>query len=143
MKTKNKMFGMMLFGMMLFGMSALFTGCQENEMANLTANTQKETKDLTLCQYGTFPQSKEFKLQSRSSNFTFETDWEELSKVTLANGQEINLPWSNDASANFEKTLACDVKKEDGWQMVYHSLQVAAMPMINITSYFTINGLAF
>lgn len=122
MKTKNKMFGMKLFGMMLFGMSALFTGCQENEMANLTANTQKETKDLTLCQYGTFPQSKEFKLQSRSSNFTFETDWEELSKVTLANGQEINLPWSNDASANFEKTLACDVKKEDGWQMVYHSL---------------------
>lgn len=110
------------FGIMLVGISALFIGCQENEMADLTTENKIATTEYTLHQYGIFPQSEEFKLQSRSVNSTFETDWENDTVVTLVTGQEVNLPWSNNASANFSKRLACDIKKEDGWQMIYHSL---------------------
>lgn len=58
--------------------------------------------------------------QSRASSF--ETDWENMNQVTISESECINLPWGDIKDANMPYTFVMDIKKEDGWKMLFHTL---------------------
>ena len=65
-----------------------------------------------------YPLSK--KAQTRSLS-AFDTDWENQTEVVLNNGETVNLPWYY-SDANLPTQMAYDVKKEDGWQLILHTI---------------------
>lgn len=101
-----------------------FYSCNEN---NILDNTELPIENqTTTIDVGVYPLSSEFKnkLSNTRTNISgsFETDWENTNSVMLATGKSISLPWSMEPHlSNIPVSLAFDIKKEDGWQMIYHS----------------------
>lgn len=60
-------------------------------------------------------------LESRNAS-TFETDWENMDGISISEDEVINFPWGSKRDANLPYTFAMDVKKEDGWKMIFHTL---------------------
>lgn len=114
MKTNN----LFRIAVLAFGIS-LLNGCQ-NEALDMETSDKYE---YTICQLGAFPLSKHYKSsQTRVADGQFDTDWENCSAVTLLSGKEVYLPWSEKGgsiSLPFEYHNL--LKKEDGWQLIYHS----------------------
>lgn len=65
-----------------------------------------------------YPLSK--KAQTRALS-AFDTDWENQISVILNSGEPVNLPWCN-SNANLPVQFCYDVKKEDGWILLLHTL---------------------
>lgn len=71
-----------------------------------------------------YPLSKEFQSklsQTRSDFSSFETNWENMQEITTAYGHTFELPWSSLSDANIPFDLVTDIKKEDGWQLLFHT----------------------
>lgn len=93
----------------------------------LTACTDEEFIDKEIQQPAdpyqgyVFPNSPSFKKTQSRAGSTFETDWENYMVYQLPSGQQIPTPWSPEAegaNSGYHK----DIKREDGWVMLYHNL---------------------
>lgn len=68
-----------------------------------------------------YPSSDSFTPLTKSE-LSFETDWEDFNQYE-SNGRILDMPWSSDfTDANIPKEIAVDIKKEDGWKMLFHTL---------------------
>lgn len=110
----------------LFGMISSFlclTACQDT----MVHTPEKESTNYSNCLGLVYPLSQEYQnmtVRTRSEESTFETDWENKNSVTTAIGNTIILPWASISSdANIPNGLALDIKKEDGWQLLFHTFQ--------------------
>ena len=56
------------------------------------------------------------------SSLTLESDWEKMEYVTRPNGKNEMLPWYIRANSPVDHTVLSDMKKEDGWVLLSHSL---------------------
>lgn len=56
------------------------------------------------------------------SSLTLESDWEKMDYVTRPNGKNEMLPWNIRANTPVDHAVLSDMKKEDGWVMLSHSL---------------------
>lgn len=72
-----------------------------------------------------FPNSPSFKSTQSRSVSTFETDWENFQTITVPGLGTIDLPWAPNSMGTGNPNKK-DVKKEDGWIMVVHTLNEAA-----------------
>ncbi|MDU1904695.1 MAG: hypothetical protein E6772_07920 [Dysgonomonas sp.] len=59
------------------------------------------------------------------SNPTLYDDWENLSTVYLNDGRSINAPWNYgvEYAPDFPENYGTDIKKEDGWAMLTHTMR--------------------
>ena len=69
-----------------------------------------------------YPSSKYYHPMTKGME-SFETDWETLDHVIYPGEEKIATPWSQDAvtNASLPYDFAYDVKKEDGWKMLFHT----------------------
>lgn len=58
-----------------------------------------------------------------TSNPDLLTDWENETQVLLSNGYKENLPWSIGYSGAIPSDVAKDIKKQDGWTMLFHTFK--------------------
>lgn len=66
-----------------------------------------------------------------TSNPTLATDWENLEEITDYRGWSIITPWHPESSMG-DYEFARDIKKEDGWTMLFHTFKGITMrPMDN------------
>ena len=109
----------------LYLICLLLASCQSNEIELNNIIQQKRTSDSELAKGNIFPLSKEYKDNSPTTRngTTFEADWENHSSVTLASGNVVNLPWSSVTDGNIPVNIAFDIKKEDGWTMLFHTFK--------------------
>lgn len=56
-----------------------------------------------------------------TSNPNLLTDWENQTKVTLSTGYKEDLPWVNGNTGCVPPDIARDIKKADGWKMIFHT----------------------
>lgn len=68
------------------------------------------------------PCSSEVRSRGAVINPDLINNWENLEKITLASGKEVSLPWENLSSTKFDTEYAKDIKKEDGWMMLFHTM---------------------
>lgn len=117
----------------LFLLALLFS-CNDDQKlipdTNMSIEEEKHTVDNSIIIY---PLSQKFNFSStKSSGSVFETDWENFEEITLPNNEEIKFPWSLVHDANIPADMAKDIKKEDGWTMLLHTLTESA---VNIGKY--------
>ncbi len=63
---------------------------------------------------------------------SFETDWENETFVTTASGQRVRVPWAPDyTSTEMPVEIAKDVKKADGWKLIFHTFTSEADAYLN------------
>lgn len=74
------------------------------------------------------------KMKSRSLS-SFETNWENQTTVTLKSGLPVILPWAPNSDANLPVQMRDDIKKEDGWVFLLHTLGDNASTVNNNTNY--------
>lgn len=58
-----------------------------------------------------------------TTNPTLMTDWENVNEITLYNGTRVAAPWSQGSLLSSTPEFATDIKKEDGWVMLYHTFK--------------------
>ncbi len=75
-----------------------------------------------------YPLSKDYRtggVRTRSTTTTtttFETDWEKQSDITTALGNVFRTPWAaGERDSNLPESFAYDIKKEDGWRLLFHT----------------------
>jgi len=58
------------------------------------------------------------------TNPTLHADWENVTKIVLNNGLTTDAPWTNNGGNSIDVPLnyRMDIKKEDGWYMLSHSM---------------------
>ena len=116
MKMQNYI--VVLIGLILFS----FMSCNEDKL--LTPDAKSSVEVQTTENGIIYPSSKDFeskKLLTKSSGDTFETNWENWSEITTK-GTTIRLPWNTTATSSIPFDMAFDIKKEDGWKMLLHTL---------------------
>ena len=53
---------------------------------------------------------------------SLDTDWENMTNIQLSANENIYFPWANNGSdSNMPYSFVMDIKKEDGWKMLFHS----------------------
>ncbi len=57
-----------------------------------------------------------------SRSAVLESDWETIDKVTLSSGITVVTPWANYASGDIPVDVMRDIKKEDGWELIAHTM---------------------
>lgn len=108
---------------MLIAASAL-SGCNDEVLQQYVAPKSEDGNDF-VNQIVTYPSSKDFKVPMSRAGSSFETDWENCDYVYLMDGEKIMLPWTKDKDGSpgyVSPHLAEDIKKEDGWIMLAHTL---------------------
>lgn len=75
------------------------------------------------------------------ANDEFETNWENMQSVTLSNGEKLSLPWEYDSETAHHIEVRKDVKKEDGWVMLAHSMNRPIYQNISL-NYFALYNMA-
>lgn len=97
------------------------TSCHDDQIlvsdTNLNLKTEQQATDNI-----TYPLSQEFKSSLTKSSSSFETDWENMEEIVPSYGETISLPWRKIAQATIPTEIAQDIKKEDGWTMLLHTL---------------------
>lgn len=53
---------------------------------------------------------------------TIDSNWEQIEKVTLPSGISVNTPWANYASGDIPVDVMRDIKLEDGWELIAHTM---------------------
>ena len=96
--------------------AAILTACSDEPAVNSEIPKCTETSDGIV-----YPNSPAFKSSQSRSGSTFETDWENFQVVNIPNNAAVPTPWSDYTSAPGLESRK-DVKKEDGWTMVMHTL---------------------
>ena len=92
--------------------SALLISCNKQDIDQEVVNTSR-------------PLTKALSANEQSiSNPTLHNDWENISIIKLNGGGEIDAPWvvKEGNSINIPLNYRTDIKKEDGWIMLSHTL---------------------
>lgn len=67
-----------------------------------------------------------------TTNPTLMTDWENVNEITLYNGDKVDAPWVQGTTLTSTPEFATDIKKEDGWVMLYHTFkELNTYPNVN------------
>lgn len=70
-----------------------------------------------------YPLSLEFRNSlTKSTGNEFETNWENWQEIILSEEKSISLPWRENSQESIPFDIARDIKKEDGWKMLLHTL---------------------
>ena len=71
-----------------------------------------------------YPSSKNYMPMTRGLLSQFETEWENMDEINYPDGGKFLLPWNSTepTSGNLPTAFAYDVKKEDGWKMLFHTM---------------------
>lgn len=116
---KNLKFFCLSLGMSLVGLAS----CQDEALVvnNTQSDAQVEEWDGVV-----YPSSKNYMPMTRGLLSQFETDWENMDEIPIPNSETgIHTPWSSKYSdSNLPYDFAFDVKKEDGWKMLFHTFGV-------------------
>lgn len=109
------------YGMVILS-SMLLAACHDQMMEQYSEqplNLENETLGIV------YPLSKGCRAEGvhpRSITATFETDWEDQKDITTALGNVFYTPWViGDGDANLPESFAYDIKKEDGWKLLFHT----------------------
>lgn len=111
-----------LIGTALIGLSLLVSSCQEENIDEI--NTENENYiDPEYLKGNVYPLSEAYRKMRPQTRATgsFDTDWENCQEILLASGKPKSLPWATTSDGNVPYDLACDIKKNDGWQLIYHT----------------------
>ncbi|MCD8042831.1 MAG: hypothetical protein LUH10_07170 [Tannerellaceae bacterium] len=57
------------------------------------------------------------------SNPTLLSDWENTSRILLSTGSSITSPWMDNTMTSMPANFTKDIKKEDGWVMLFHTFK--------------------
>ena len=57
------------------------------------------------------------------TNPNLSDDWENQERILLSNGEEVYAPWVAGSQNQFDPDFAFDVKKKDGWVMLFHTFK--------------------
>lgn len=96
-------------------LSMIFCNCQDDVLKNTEQEYSINEKFMSGIVY---PKSQSYSTKSNS----FETNWENMNFILTTTGKELYLPWSTGLSdPNIPISLAFDIKKEDGWEMLFHT----------------------
>lgn len=88
---------------------------------NMIESNVEEISSLPFVDDVTYPHSSYSQKFSLSMSSTFESDWENLNTITTDHGA-FDLPWSQEISdSNLPADFVYDIKKEDGWKMLFHT----------------------
>lgn len=105
----------------LFLILVLFSACSDKISTILENDSSK---------YGTFSTRALVDLShSSSSNPTLLNDWENVERIKLntigSNGidKTVTAPWVSSTSSTLDYTFRHDIKKEDGWVMLFHTFK--------------------
>lgn len=60
--------------------------------------------------------------KSITRSATLESNWEMIEKVTLPSGISVATPWANYASGDIPVDVMRDIKVEDGWELIAHTM---------------------
>lgn len=95
--------------------------CNDDQLVTTNADPQVEAQ---IIDDGIiYPLSNDFKnLFTKSNENSFETNWENWDKILTSKQDEISLPWAANSTGSVPADLAFDIKKEDGWKMLFHTL---------------------
>lgn len=64
-----------------------------------------------------------------SSNPDLLTNWENLEEIVLntekptGGGYKVDVPWTDGISSNLSESFRKNIKKEDGWKMLFHTFK--------------------
>ena len=110
-----------------------FVACQD-EMA--VVGERQSDMHVTEWDGVTYPSSKYFQAMTKSAS-SFETDWETMNEIPVPTSEgSIYRPWSTDENdSNLPYEFAFDVKKEDGWKMLFHTFNSTSDAMRYIGLY--------
>ena len=103
----------------------VYSSCSDNDFSDVSPPKQIETVPLGVV----YP----LKTISRSLS-SFETNWENQTNITLNSGQNKNLPWVT-SDANLPIDFATDIKKENGWILLFHTFMGNTLIGENNTNY--------
>jgi len=98
--------------------------CNDNQLSVSDTDMGIKTEQLVTENKGIiYPLSMEFKNSlTKSTGNEFETNWENLQEITLSEEKSISLPWRENSQESIPFDIARDIKKEDGWKMLLHTL---------------------
>ena len=84
---------------------------------------QDESLDVGIPQEMKSSEGVVYPMQSMSRNVSsLDTDWENMTNIQLSANENIYFPWANNGSdSNMPYSFVMDIKKEDGWKMLFHS----------------------
>lgn len=67
------------------------------------------------------PVSEEDLSQTRATSF--DENWETITTYHFPKGEDVDMPWGNFPNGNFDLEMGKDVKKADGWVMLYNNIK--------------------
>lgn len=113
---KNLKLFCLSLGMSLVGLAS----CQDEA---LVVNNTRSDASVEEWDGVVYPSSKNYMPMTRGLLSQFETDWENCTIIpTPTDPIGIDAPWAESGvDANLPYYFACDVKKEDGWKMLFHT----------------------
>lgn len=80
-------------------------------------------EDITFNMNNSSPTSRSSITDESTTNPTLMTDWENVDEITLYNGARVAAPWVQGTTLSSTSEFATDIKKEDGWVMLYHTFK--------------------
>ena len=96
----------LLFTLLVLGISAC-----SNEELNIVSTKEIKTSEGII-----------YPMLSKSRNASsLENNWENIANITLPGNEYIIFPWANNSDSNMPYTFVMDIKKEDGWKMLFHT----------------------
>lgn len=102
-------------------LSVTLSEIDENYRGTVLMTTENEDKVILILKLSLRSEDSD----DTSSDDDFYTNWENLEStcVLTKNGQDtVNLPWADQASTTIPRNIRIDVKKADGWEMAFCSL---------------------
>lgn len=102
---------------MLLVSSLFLTGCSETLVLE-NDSLSVETPVIEYTEGVVYPLAD--KPISRSTELG--SDWENVEKVVLPSGLSVAAPWANYASGDVPVDVMRDIKKEDGWELIAHTM---------------------
>lgn len=102
----------------------LVLSCNDEQLSISDTDIEIKTEQLVTENAGIiYPLSPEFRNSlTKSTGDEFETNWENWQEIMLSEEKNISLPWRENSQESIPFDIARDIKKEDGWKMLLHTL---------------------
>ena len=100
-------------------LSLVLLSCSENisELANDDRQASLKQENQTRATVDIHNQSK--------TNPTLLNDWENVQTISLntSGNHNVTAPWANGTASSLSESFRKDIKKEDGWVMLFHTFK--------------------
>lgn len=104
--------------------------CEDDDLSGTTVSAHAGNEDWE--KGYVYPLAEGFGNRPVTRSTSFETDWENETFVTTASGQRVRVPWAPDyTSTEMPVEIAKDVKKADGWKLIFHTFTSEADAYLN------------